>query len=193
MDFELTGAQQAIVEAVAKLCARFGDEYWLARDRGGQFPNEFHAALAEGGWLGLTMPQELGGAGLGVTEAALMMRTIAAGGGGMAAASAIHINLFGPHPIVVHGTPEQKGRWLPGLIAGRDRTCFGVTEPDAGLDTTRIATRAERAAGGYVVHGQKIWTSTAQHASHIMLLARTTPRESCSSKTDGLSLFYAPL
>ena len=189
MDFELSQSQQSIVDAVGKLCARFGDDYWLARDREATYPHEFHAALATDGWLGITMPTEYGGAGLGVTEAALMMRTIA-GAGGMTAASAIHINLFGPHPIVVHGTAEQKGRWLPALISGAEKTCFGVTEPDAGLDTSRITTFAERVPGGYVVRGQKIWTTTAQHADRIMLLARTTPREKAAKPTHGLSLFY---
>jgi acyl-CoA dehydrogenase len=193
VNFELSESQLAIVDGVGRICAVFDDAYWLAADRDGRFPHEFHARLAESGWLGITMPERFGGAGLGVTEAALMMRTIAGSGGGMAAASSVHINLFGPHPIVVHGTEEQKQRWLPPLIAGREKTCFGVTEPDAGLDTTRIKTFAERVPGGYVVKGQKIWTSTAQQAQRIMLLARTTPREQCQKKTLGLSLFYAGL
>lgn len=193
MNFELSDSQQAVVDGVAKICAAFDDGYWLAADREGRFPHEFHARLAESGWLGITMPEAHGGAGLGVSEAALMMRTIAGSGGGMAAASSVHINLFGPHPIVVHGTEEQKKRWLPPLIAGREKTCFGVTEPDAGLDTSRIKTFAERVPGGYLVRGQKIWTSTAQQASRIMLLARTTPREDCRKKTLGMSLFYTDL
>ncbi|KAB2849170.1 MAG: acyl-CoA dehydrogenase [Hyphomicrobiaceae bacterium] len=193
MNFELGENQQAVVDGAARICAQFDDAYWLTADREGRFPHEFHARLAESGWLGITMPEQFGGAGLGVFEAALMMKTIAGSGGGMAAASSVHINLFGPHPIVVHGTEEQKQRWLPPLIAGREKTCFGVTEPDAGLDTTRIKTFAERMPGGYTVHGQKIWTSTAQQAQRIMLLARTTPREQCSRKTLGLSLFYTAL
>ncbi|MEM9029906.1 MAG: acyl-CoA dehydrogenase family protein [Pseudomonadota bacterium] len=193
MNFELTDNQQAVIDAIGTLCAKFGDDYWSARDEDGQFPHEFHSAMAVGGWLGITMPEEHGGAALGVTEAALMMKTIAASGGGMTAASAVHINLFGPHPIVVHGTPEQKARWLPPLIAGNEKACFGVTEPDAGLDTTRIKTRAERVVSGYRITGQKTWTSTAQHADKILLLARTTPREDCAKPTHGMSLFYAPL
>lgn len=189
MSFDLSPSQQSIVESVGRLCARFDDAYWLERDRDGRFPHELHAALAAGGWLGITMPEAYGGAGLGVQEAALMMHTIARSGG-MSAASAIHINLFGPHPIVVHGSEEQRRRWLPPLIAGTDRTCFGVTEPDAGLDTSRIKTFARRTERGYVVSGQKIWTSTAQHATRIMLLARTTPREEVEKKTRGLTLFY---
>ena len=193
MNFQPSSDHAAVIEGVSRVCQAFDDKYWLARDSDGEFPFDFHAAMAAGGWLGITMPEQYGGSGLGVTEAALMMKTVAASGGALAAASAIHINLFGPHPIVVHGTEQQKQRWLPRLISGHDRTCFGVTEPDAGLDTTRIKTAAVRTADGYVVNGQKIWTSTAQHATHIMVLARTTPYEECEKKTRGLSLFYTPL
>jgi acyl-CoA dehydrogenase len=193
MDFGLTAEQSAIRDSIKRICDRFGDDYWRAHDDSGEFPAEFHRAIAEGGWLGIAMPEEFGGAALGVTEAAIMMHAIAGSSGAMAAASSVHINIFGPHPIVVHGTHEQKRRWLPPLIAGQARTCFGVTEPDAGLDTGRIKTRADRVQGGYVVHGQKIWTSTAQRADKILLLARTTPREQCRRSTDGLSLFYADL
>jgi acyl-CoA dehydrogenase len=193
MNFAETDDHKAIIEGVAQVCARFGDEYWLARDADGAFPVEFHRAMAEGGWLGITMPEELGGAGLGVTEAALMMRTVASHGGGMAAASCVHINLFGPHPIVVFGTPEQKQRWLKPLIEGRERTAFGVTEPDAGLDTTSIRTRAEKVAGGYLVNGRKVWTSTGQVAEKIMILTRTTPKEECARPSDGMTLFYTDL
>jgi acyl-CoA dehydrogenase len=149
--------------------------------------------MAEGGWLGITMPEEYGGAGLGVTEAAIMMHEVASHGGAMAAASTVHINLFGPHPIVVKGAPEQKARWVPRLISGEDQCCFGVTEPDAGLNTTRIKTFAEKVKGGYVVHGQKVWTSTAQVANKIMLLARTTKFEDCAQATDGITIFYTDL
>ncbi len=193
MDFELTSDQVAIREGVAAVCARFDDEYWLERDRHGGFPREFHQAMAEGGWLGITMPQEYGGAGLGVTEAALMMHTVSSSGGGFAAASTLHINLFGPHAVVVHGTSEQKKRWLVPLIKGEEQTCFGVTEADAGLDTTSIKTFARRVEGGYRVNGGKIWTSTAQLASKIVLLARTTPKADCKRSTDGITLFYTNL
>jgi acyl-CoA dehydrogenase len=193
MDFGLTAEQSAIRDSIKRICDGFGDDYWREHDNSGAFPTEFHRAIAEGGWLGIAMPEEFGGAALGVTEAAIMMHAIAGSPGAMAAASSVHINIFGPHPIVVHGTREQKQRWLPPLIAGQARTCFGVTEPDAGLDTGRIKTRADKVQGGYVVHGQKIWTSTAQQADKILLLARTTPREQCRRSTDGLSLFYADL
>jgi len=193
MDFSLTDDQQAIREAVRKTCAAFDDDYWLEHDRTGEFPFDFHAAMAEGGWLGIAMPEEFGGAGLGVTEAALMMHAVANSSGAMSAASAIHINIFGPHPIVVFGSDQQKQRWLPDLIGGKVKACFGVTEPDAGLNTTSIKTRAERNGDDYVIHGKKIWTSTAMEADKIMLLTRTTPKEDGERPTDGLTLFYTDL
>ncbi|MBL22664.1 MAG: acyl-CoA dehydrogenase [Rhodospirillaceae bacterium] len=192
MDFGLTQEQEAIKESVSKLCTNFGDDYWLSHDNSGDFPMEFYRAMADAGWLGIAMPEEFGGAGLGVTEAALMMNEVAYAGA-MSAASAIHINIFGPHAMVVHGTDEQKARWLPGLIKGEWISCFGVTEPDVGLDTTRIVTRAEPDGNGYVIHGRKIWTSTAQDASKILLIARTTPIEKCDRPIDGVSLFYTDL
>ena len=193
MRFVLDETQEAICDGVREVCGRFGDGYWLKRDTDGEFPFEFHRAMAEAGFLGITMPEEYGGAGQGVTEAALMMNIVASSGGGFAASSTIHINLFGPHPIVVFGTPEQKARWLPPLIEGREKTCFGVTEPDAGLDTTSITTRATREGKGYRVVGRKMWTSTAQVADKIMLLTRTTPRDHCKKPTDGITLFYTNL
>jgi acyl-CoA dehydrogenase len=193
MDFSLTSEQQAICDSVQKICAAFDDDYWLERDRTGEFPEEFHRAIADGGWLGIAMPEAYGGAGLGMTEAALMMHTVAGSSGAMSAASAIHLNIFGPHPIVVFGTDEQKQRWLPDLIQGRSKACFGVTEPDAGLNTTAIDTRAKRSGDGYLIHGKKVWTSVAQEADKIMLLARTTPKEDCKRPTEGLTLFYTDL
>ena len=185
--------RNAIREGVRAVVSRFDDEYWLARDEDGKFPHAFHRAMAEAGWLGITMPEEYGGAGLGVTEAAIMMHEVASHGGGMAAASTVHINLFGPHPIVVKGTPEQKARWVPQLVSGKDQCCFGFTEPDAGLNTTRIKTFAEKVRGGYLVRGQKVWTSTAQVANKIMLLTRTTKYEDCARPTDGITIFYTDL
>jgi len=185
--------RNAIREGVRAVVSRFDDEYWLARDEDGKFPHEFHRAMAEAGWLGITMPEEYGGSGLGVTEAAIMMHEVASHGGGMAAASTVHINLFGPHPIVVKATPEQKARWVPRLVSGQDQCCFGFTEPDAGLNTTRIKTFAEKVKGGYLVRGQKVWTSTAQVANKIMLLTRTTKYEDCARPTDGITIFYTDL
>ncbi|MEE9194282.1 MAG: acyl-CoA dehydrogenase family protein [Alphaproteobacteria bacterium] len=193
MDFSLTPEQQTICDAVRKTCAAFDDDYWLEHDRTGEFPDAFHKAMADGGWLGIAMPEEFGGAGLGVTEAALMMHAVANSAGAMSAASAIHINIFGPHPIVVFGSEEQKARWLPNLIRGTVKSCFGVTEPNAGLNTTSITTRAERTHSGYVVHGRKIWISTAMRADKIMLLTRTTPKDECKRPTDGMTLFYTDL
>ncbi|WP_439816574.1 acyl-CoA dehydrogenase family protein [Zavarzinia sp. CC-PAN008] len=183
----------AIREGVRATVTRFGDDYWLARDEDGEFPHAFHQAMAEGGWLGITMPEAYGGAGLGVAEAAVMMHEVASHGGGMAAASSVHVNLFGPHPIVIHGTEAQKARWLPRLIAGEDRCCFGFTEPDAGLNSTAIKTFAQKVPGGYVVTGQKVWTSTAQVANKIMLLTRTTRLEDARKSTDGITIFYTDL
>ena len=191
MDLVLTDDQQLIRDSVLKLCARFDDGYWLARDRDGAFPRDFAAAFAEGGWIGTAMPAEYGGAGLGVTEAALAMQAVAESGAGMSGASAVHIAIFGPRVIVKHGTEEQKRRFLPPLIAGKDICSFGVTEPDAGLDTTHIKTFAERRGDRYVIRGQKVWTSLAQVATRILLLARTTPLADCAAPTDGMTLFYA--
>jgi acyl-CoA dehydrogenase len=153
----------AIRDGVRAVVRRFDDEYWLERDEDGVFPNEFHRAMADAGWLGITMPEEYGGSGLGVTEAAIMMHEVAGHGGGMR------------------------------LVAGQDKVAFGVTEPDAGLDTTRIKTFAEKVPGGYKVRGQKVWTSTAQVASKIMLLTRTTRYEDCKRPTDGITIFYTDL
>lgn len=193
MDFSLTAEQQSICDEVQKTCANFDDDYWLERDRTAEFPFDFYQAMAQGGWLGIAMPEAFGGAGLGATEAALMMHTVANSSGAMSAASAIHINIFGPHPIVVFGSEDQKERWLPDLIQGNTQACFGVTEPDAGLNTTSIKTRAVRTATGYQVDGRKIWTSTAQEAQRIMLLTRTTAKEDCKRPTDGMTLFYTSL
>ena len=193
MDFKLSVEQQAICDAVGKICARFGDDYWLAKDREGGFPDDFHRAFAEAGWLGVAMPQEHGGAGLGVTEAALMMQTIAESGAGMSGASALHMNIFGLNPVVVFGTDEQKRRMLPPLIAGKDKACFAVTEPNVGLDTLKLKTKATRDGDRYILSGQKIWISTAQVANKMLILARTTPLDQVSRRTEGLSLFYTDL
>ena len=193
MDFELTSQQQAIDEGVRKVCADFSDAYWTECEEHARFPQEYYRAMADGGWLGMTMPERLGGAGLGVTEAAIMMHAVTSSGGGYSAASAIHINMFGPHAIVVHGTPEQQDEWLPPLISGEQKACFGVTEPDAGLDTTSIKTFATRTNDGYRVKGRKMWTSTGQVADKILLLTRTTAKKDCKRPTDGMTLFYTDL
>jgi len=190
---QLSEEHEAIREGVAKVCAAFDDEYWSACDTEKRFPFEFHKAMADGGWLGITMPESLGGANLGVTGAAIMMHAISSSAGGYSAASTVHLNLFGPHAVVVFGTDEQKERMLKPLIAGTDRACFGVTEPDAGLDTTSITTFATKVEGGYRVTGRKIWTSSGQVSNKILLLTRTTPRDQCRKPTDGMTLFYTDL
>lgn len=193
MGFQFSQEQQDIQKNVALLCQRFGDEYWLEKDKKGEFPEDFVKAITEAGWLGIAMPTAYGGSGLGISEAAILAHTIARSGAGMSGASAVHINLFGPNPIVVFGTEEQKERFLPPLISGQDRTCFGVTEPDAGLDTLHIKTSAKRDGDRYIINGQKMWTSTAQTANKILLLARTADLSSDTNPARGLSLFYTDL
>src|ERR1700759_4211780 len=190
MDFALSANQESIRDAVAKICTGFDDAYWLKRDKEGGFPADFHKALAEAGWLGICTPEEYGGAGLGIMDAAIMMHTIAASGAGMSGASAIHMNVFGLNPVVVFGTKEQCRRMLPGIVEGRERSCFAVTEPNTGLNTTQLKTRAVRKGDRYLVNGQKVWISTAQVSEKILLLARTTPLDEVRSPTHGLSLFY---
>ncbi len=190
MDFTFSEDQQNIRDAILKLCSQFPDEYWLERDRDAVFPEDFFRALADAGWLGIAMPEALGGAGLGITEAAIMMQAIAESGGGMSAASGVHMNIFGLQPVILFGTEDQKQRSIPRIVSGADKTCFAVTEPNAGLNTTQLKTRAERKEGGYLVNGEKIWISTAQVANKMLLLARTTPLDQVKRKTEGLSLFY---
>lgn len=193
MDFSLSDDQTAIRDAVLRLCAPFDAPYWLGRDRDGGFPHDFHAAVARDGWLGIAMPRAFGGAGLGITEATVMMQAISESGAGFSGASAIHMNIFGLNPVVVFGTDDQKARWLPPLIRGEEKACFAVTEPNAGLNTTRIETVARREARRYRLNGRKIWISTAQVADRMLILARTTPRDECTRPTDGMSLFYTRL
>ena len=193
MEFALTDNQRSIDQAVRRVCARFDDAYWLEHDRTGEFPSEFRQAMVEGGWLGIAMPEQYGGAGIGITEAAVLMHAVANEGGAMSAASTFQRKIFGPHPIVVFGNDNQRQRWLPPLIEGRETACFAVTEPDAGLDTGNLRTEARLEGAHYVVEGRKVWTSTAQVADKLMLLARTTPRTSDVSSVDGLTLFYTDL
>jgi acyl-CoA dehydrogenase len=193
MDFSLAPEQQQIRELTAKVCQKFDDAYWRAHDISGEYPEEFYRAIVDAGLIGIAMPTQYGGSGLGIVEAAIMMQAIAESGAAMSGASAIHMNIFGLQPVVVFGSDEQKARVLPPLIRGEHKTCFAVTEPDAGLDTTRIKTKAERRGDSYVISGQKIWISTAQVAHKMMILVRTTPREEVKRKTDGLSLFYTDL
>ncbi len=185
--------QLSLRDAVARVCARFDDEYWLKRDRDGEFPEEFRRAIAEAGWLGICIPEAYGGSGLGITEAAILMEAITSSGAGLSGASAVHMNIFGLNPVVVYGTDDQKRRMLPPVAAGKEKACFAVTEPDAGLQTTKLKTRAERRGDRYVLNGAKVWISTAQVADKMLILARTTPFEAVKKPTDGLSLFYTTL
>jgi acyl-CoA dehydrogenase len=193
MDFSLSPEQAATRGLVEKVCAPFDDAYWLARDKSALFPEDFYRAVADAGLLGIAMPEAFGGSGLGIAEAAVMMQAIAESGAGMGGASAVHMNIFGLNPVVVFGTDAQKARMLPPLIRGEEKACFAVTEPDAGLNTTQLKTKAERRGDDYVIRGQKIWISTAQVADRALILARTTPLEAVTRKTDGLSLFYTRL
>ena len=193
MDFRFTGEQEAIKQAVGKICSLFGDDYWLKKDREGGFPHELHQALAQAGWLGIAIPEAYGGAGLGITEAAILVQTIAESGAGMSGASAVHMNIFGLNPVVVFGSEEQKRRVLPPLVQGKEKACFAVSEPDVGLNTTQLKTRADRKGDGYVITGQKVWISTAQVADKMLILARTTPLDEVRKHADGLSLFYTAI
>lgn len=190
MDFALTPEQEELRGSIAKLCRRFDDAYWLEKDKTGGFPTDFHQAFAKDGWLAICIPEAYGGAGLGITEAAIMMRTVAESGAGMSGCSAIHINVFGLNPIVVFGSEEQKTRMLPPMAQGREKSCFAVTEPNTGLNTTQLKTFAVRQGDRYVVNGSKVWISTAQVADKMLLLARTTKLEDVKRPTEGLSLFY---
>ena len=193
MNFSYTDEQEAIRDAVRQACTAFPEAYWLQKDDSGDFPHDFYAAMAKDGWLGLAIPEAYGGSGLGVTEAALMMQTVAESGACMTGCATFHINVFGLNPVVVFGNAEQKQRMLPPMVRGEVKSCFGVTEPNTGLNTTQLKTRAVRRGDRYVVHGQKVWISTAQVADKILLLARTTPLEDVKSHSDGLSLFYTDL
>ncbi len=193
MDFALTEEHEAIIDAVSRVCDSYPDDYWAARDTDGVFPHEFVNDMAAGGWMGIAFPEEVGGSGLGVTEAALMMKTVAASGGALQAASSIHLNLFGPMPLLHFGNDDQRNVHLPRIISGQDKMCFAVTEPNSGLDTSSLQTKAEKTGNGYTISGRKIWTTAAQVANKILMIARTTPKDQCAKPTQGLSLFYTDL
>ena len=190
MESVLTPEQMEMRESLQKLCENYGDDYWLDRDQTGEFPEDFVQKLAEHGWLGLNTPVEYGGSGLGITEGAVLTQTISESGGGIAALSSTSHPIFGLNPVIKFGRPDQIERMVPPVIQRKEITCFGVTEPNTGLDTTKLKTRAEKVGNKYIVNGQKIWTSTAQHATKILLIARTTPIEKTKRPIDGLSLFY---
>ena len=193
MSVDFSEEQLAIQDSVAQLCAQFGDHYWLQRDTDGNFPHEFCQAIADHGYMGIAMPTEYGGAGLGITEAAILMQTISQSGAGNGGVSSVSLGIFGLNPVVRYGTEEQKQRMLPPIIKREDVACFGVTEPNTGLDTTRLKTRAVRTGDRYIVNGQKTWMSTAQVANKMLLIARTTAEDKTTKPIDGLSLFYTDL
>ncbi len=193
MNFQLSAEQESIRDSIQKICRRFDDAYWLERDREGGFPTAFADSLAQDGWLGICIPEQYGGSGLSIADAAVMMQTISRSGAGMSGASAVHINVFGLNPVVVFGSEAQKQRMLPPMARGEVKTCFAVTEPNTGLNTTQLRTRAQRRGDRYVVNGSKVWISTAQVAQKVLLLARTTPLEEVEKPTHGLTLFYTDL
>ena len=193
MDFTENRDHQQIRAAVRDVCARFPDDYWADLDERHEFPWDFYAAMAGSGWTGIAIPAEYGGGGSGITEAAIVLEEVAASGACMNGASSIHLSIFGMHPVVLHGSEELKRRFLPQVAAGDLHVAFGVTEPDAGLDTTAIRTAAVRDGDGYRVTGRKIWTSKALESERVLLLTRTTPQRDCARRTDGLTLFLAPL
>jgi len=188
-----TQDQMMIRDSIAKLCEPFDDQYWLDRDNDGRYPDEFCDAIAEGGFMGIAMPEEFGGSGMGISEAATMVQAITESGAANAGFASIAINIFGLNPVVVFGTEEQKKRWLPPIISRRDTACFAVTEPNTGLDTTRLKTRATWDGSQWIANGQKTWTSTAQKANKMLLIARTRDESETARPIDGLSLFYTDL
>lgn len=193
MDFALTEDQRTIKSAVGELAARFDGNYWMDKDLNKKFPTEFYEAFAKGGWLGITIPEELGGHGMGITEASILLQEIAASGAGMNGASALHMSIFGMHPVVVHGSEKMKQDNLPRIAAGDLHVCFGVTEPGAGLDTTQIETFARRNGNHYVVNGRKVWISKAVESEKMLLLTRTSKPGDGQRKTDGMTLFFTKL
>jgi len=193
MDFRLPDDLADIRDNAARLAAAYDDDYWLERDEKKEFPWDFYNDFAEAGWMGIVVPEAYGGAGLGIVEASTLLREVAGSAGAMNAASSLHLSIFGMGPVIHHGSEEMKRRYLPATASGELHVSFGVTEDDAGTDTSRIRTQAIRSDDGWVVNGKKIWNTKAQQAQKVLLLARTTPREECKRKLDGLTLFLADI
>ena len=193
MDFEGNEVYEAIRDGVRRVCADFPDEYWSEKDKAHEFPWEFYEKIAEGGWVGIAIPEEFGGGGKGITEASIVLEEIAASGAAMNGCSAIHLSMFGMEPVRKYGSSELVSEVLPGVASGEIHVAFGVTEPDAGTDTTKIRTRAERDGDEYVITGAKVWTSKAPYCDMCLLLVRTTPFEDVTSPTEGISLFLVDL
>jgi acyl-CoA dehydrogenase len=193
MDFLLSEEHQLIRAAVQKVCSEFPDEYWSACDSEHRFPWEFYDAMASGGWIGIAIPEAYGGSGRGITEASLVLEEVAASGAAMNGATPLHLSMFGMHPVVKHGTEEMKQKYLPDVARGALHVAFGVTEPDAGTDTTSITTFARRDGDRYLVRGRKVWTTKAMEAERVLLLVRTTPKDQTARRTDGMTLLLAEL
>jgi len=193
VDFQPDDDHEAIREGVRRVCAPFDDTYWRARDEAHQFPWEFYEAMAAGGWIGIAIPEAYGGGGRGITEASIVLEEVASSGAAMNGCSALHLSIFGMNPVVRHGTDAMRSEYLPRVATGELHVAFGVTEPDAGTDTTAITTRAAMDGDHYVVRGQKVWTTKAQDCQKVLLLVRTTPLEDCAKRTDGMTLLLADL
>lgn len=191
MDFELTEQQRDIQAGVRDLVRGFTPDYWADHDQRAEFPGEFYDAFAKAGWLGIAVPEEYGGGGLGVLDASLLLEEVAASGAGMNGCSTMHLTIFGLNVLAKHGSEQLRREVLPQAATGDLHVCFGVTEPDAGTDTTRIATVARREGDHYVVHGRKVWITKAGDSQKMVLLARTTPRDEVAKPTHGLSVFLA--
>ncbi len=193
MDFETNDEHELIREAVRKVCSDFPDEYWAQKDADHEFPWDFYNAMAEGGWIGIAIPEAYGGSGRGITEASIVLEEVAASGAAMNGATSLHLSIFGMHPVVKYGTEEMKQAYLPRVAEGDLHVAFGVTEPDAGTDTTSITTSARREGDNYIVRGRKVWTTKALIAERVLLLVRTTPKEKSERRTDGMTLLLAEL
>jgi acyl-CoA dehydrogenase len=193
VDFEETDTQREIREGVRRVCGKYPDAYWRDLDERHEFPWEFYEAMAEGGWIGIALPEAVGGGGQGITEASIVLEEVAASGAAMNGCSALHTSIFGMNPVVKHGSDMLKETYLPGLVDGTLHVAFGVTEPDAGTDTTAIKTRAVRDGDVYRVRGRKVWMTKAPYCQKVLLLVRTTPLEEAARKTDGLTLLLADL
>ena len=193
MEFSQSDDHLAIRAGIQRICADFPDEYWAAKDEAHEFPWDFYNALAAGGWVGIAIPEEFGGGGQGITEASVMLEEIAASGAAMNGCSAVHLSIFGMEPVRRYGSPELAAEVLPRVASGELHVAFGVTEPDAGTDTSSIRTRAVRDGDEYVIHGAKVWTTKAPYCEMCLLLVRTTPREECKKPTDGMTLLLVDL
>ena len=193
MDFSESDEQRLIRESVRKLCRDFPDEYWEHKDAAGEFQSDFFDSMAKAGWLGIAMPEKYGGAGKGIQEAAILLEEVAASGAAMNGATPLHLSIFGMHPVVKHGSESLRSAYLPKVARGEMHVAFGVTEPNAGTDTTAIETSAKRDGDHYIVRGRKVWTTKAIESQRVLLLVRTTPRKEVLRKTDGMTLLLAEL